>query len=151
MKIRLITVGKIKEPYLRKGIAFYEKELKKKISFEMIEVEDEKTPDRASEKVENKIKEVEGDRILRYIPEDAHVVALAIDGKALSTEQFAKKVKQIEQAGCPAMVFVIGGSLGLANEVLRRAQTKISFSAMTFPHQMMKMILLEQLNRVLEY
>lgn len=149
MKIRLITVGKIKEPYLRKGIAFYEKELKKKIPFEMIEVEDEKTPDHASEKVENKIKEVEGDRILRYIPEDAHVVALAIDGMALSTEQFTKKIKQVEQAGCPMMVFVIGGSLGLTSAVLKRAQTKISFSVMTFPHQMMKMILLEQLNRVL--
>lgn len=149
MKIRLITVGKIKEPYLRKGIAFYEKELKKKIPFEMIEVEDEKTPDHASEKVENKIKEVEGDRILRYIPEDAHVAALAIDGMALSTEQFTKKIKQVEQAGCPMMVFVIGGSLGLTSAVLKRAQTKISFSAMTFPHQMMKMILLEQLNRVL--
>lgn len=150
MRIKIICVGKIKEPYLRKSIDFYKKKIAAKCPIEIIEVEDEKTPDHASAKQEGKIKQIEGERIFRHIPESAFVYALCIDGKQLTSKQLQTKIKQNKQEGKETLVFVIGGSLGLANEVIRRANEKISFSAMTFPHQMMRMILLEQLNRVLD-
>jgi 23S rRNA (pseudouridine1915-N3)-methyltransferase len=148
IKIRIICVGKIKEPYLRKGIEYYQKKLEKKAEIEIIEVEDEKTPDRASKKEEDKIREIEGKRICHYIPEQSQVFALCIEGKQLTTEKLKRTIKQHVDAGRNAFTFIIGGSLGLAPEVVKKAQYKISFSAMTFPHQMMRMILLEQLERV---
>jgi 23S rRNA (pseudouridine1915-N3)-methyltransferase len=148
MKIRIICVGKIKEPYLKKGISFFQSKLAKKATVELIEVEDEKTPDHASEKEENLIRQKEGERIRKYISEDAYVYALCIDGQQMKTEKFKEKIQSLVLSGREEFQFVIGGSLGLSKEVIRRADAKISFSAMTFPHQMMRMILLEQLDRV---
>lgn len=148
IKIRIICVGKIKEPYLRKGIEYYQKKLEKKAKIEIIEVEDEKTPDRANRKEEDKIRAIEGKRICHYIPEQSQVFALCIEGKQLTTEKLKRTIKQHVDTGRNTFTFIIGGSLGLAPEVVKKAQYKISFSAMTFPHQMMRMILLEQLERV---
>lgn len=147
MKIRILCVGKIKEPYLRKGIAHYEGLIRKKAQIEIIEVPDEKTPEKASEKEELLIKRTEGEKLLKHIPDDAVVYALCIDGKQLTTKQLRTQLKTAQDAGKQSFVFVIGGSLGLDDQVIKKANKKISFSAMTFPHQMMRMILLEQINR----
>lgn len=148
MKVRLICAGKIKEPYLRKGIDYYKSQLGKKVTVELIEVEDEKTPDRASIKEEDQIRRVEGERILRHIPQNSFVFALCIDGQQMTTEQLRRQILWPDRMKDGHVTFVIGGSLGLSPDVIRRADEKISFSKMTFPHQMMRMILLEQLNRV---
>lgn len=149
MNIRFICVGKIREPYLKKGIAFYKNKLTKKANVELIEVEDEKTPDHASQKEEEQIRRTEGERILRYIPSDSEVYALCIDGKQMTSDALRKKMIQNAGAKDKNITFIIGGSLGLSPDVVRKADVKISFSAMTFPHQMMRMILLEQIDRVL--
>lgn len=146
MNIRIICVGKIKEPYLRKGIAYYQKKLFAKANIEIIEVDDEKTPDHASTKEEVQIRQVEGQRIMKYLLPESHTFALCIEGKQCSTNRFRRKL-QLISANCSHLVFIIGGSLGLSPEVIKKADSKISFSAMTFPHQMMRMILLEQLNQ----
>ncbi|MDO4942861.1 MAG: 23S rRNA (pseudouridine(1915)-N(3))-methyltransferase RlmH [Lachnospiraceae bacterium] len=149
MNIRFICVGKIKEPYLKKGIAFYKDKLAKKANVELIEVDDEKTPDHAGQKEEAQIRKVEGERILRYIPSDSEVYALCIDGKQMTSDTLRKKMTQNGGTRDKNITFIIGGSLGLSPDVVRKADVKISFSAMTFPHQMMRMILLEQIDRVL--
>lgn len=146
INIRIICVGKIKEPYLRKGIGYYQKKLFTKANVEIIEVDDEKTPDRANTKEEMQIRQIEGQRIIKHILPESHVFALCIDGKQFSTNKFRRKL-QLISANCQNLIFIIGGSLGLSSEVLKKADSKISFSAMTFPHQMMRMILLEQLNQ----
>ena len=147
MKITLITVGKIKEKYFTDAIAEYAKRLSRYCKLEMIEVADEKTPDGASESLENQIKEKEGERILSKIPENSYVVALAIEGKQLDSEELADKMEKWNVNGISHIVFIIGGSLGLTPKVLNRADFKLSFSKMTFPHQLMKVVLLEQVYR----
>lgn len=147
MKITLITVGKIKEKYFTDAIAEYAKRLSRYCKLEIIEVADEKTPDNASEGLENQIKEKEGERILSKVPEGAYVVALAIDGKQLSSEELADKMEKWNVNGVSHLVFIIGGSLGLTQKVLNRADYSLSFSKMTFPHQLMRVILLEQIYR----
>jgi 23S rRNA (pseudouridine1915-N3)-methyltransferase len=147
MRITVLTVGKIKEKYLRDGIAEYAKRLGRYCKLEMIEVADEKTPDRASEAEELQIKNTEGERLQRYIREGDYVIALAIDGKMLDSVELSEKIEKLGVQGQSSLVFVIGGSLGLSDEVLRRADYKLSFSRMTFPHQLMRMILLEQIYR----
>ena len=147
MKITLITVGKIKEKYFTDAIAEYVKRLSRYCKLEIIEVADEKTPDGASETLENQIKEKEGDRILSKIPDGVYVVVLAIDGKMLDSEELAEKMEKWNVSGISHVVFIIGGSLGLAQKVLNRADFKLSFSKMTFPHQLMRVILLEQIYR----
>lgn len=147
MKITLITVGKIKEKYFTDAIAEYAKRLSRYCKLEMIEVADEKTPDGASESLENQIKEKEGERILSKIPENSYVVALAIEGKQLDSEELADKMEKWNVNGISHIVFIIGGSLGLTLKVLNRADFKLSFSKMTFPHQLMKVVLLEQVYR----
>lgn len=147
MKITLITVGKIKEKYFTDAIAEYAKRLSRYCKLEMIEVADEKTPDGASESLENQIKEKEGERILAKIPDGAYVVALAIEGKQLDSEELAEKMEKWNVSGISHVVFIIGGSLGLTPKVLNRADFKLSFSRMTFPHQLMKVVLLEQVYR----
>lgn len=147
MKITLITVGKIKEKYFTDAIAEYAKRLSRYCKLEIIEVADEKTPDNASEGLENQIKEKEGERILSKVPESAYVVALAIDGKQLSSEELADKMEKWNVNGVSHLVFIIGGSLGLTQKVLNRADYSLSFSKMTFPHQLMRVILLEQIYR----
>lgn len=147
MKITLITVGKIKEKYFTDAIAEYAKRLSRYCKLEIIEVTDEKTPDGASEALENQIKEKEGERILSKISDSAYVVALAIEGKQLSSEELADKMEKWNVGGISHLVFIIGGSLGLTPKVLNRADYKLSFSKMTFPHQLMRVVLLEQIYR----
>lgn len=147
MKITIITVGKIKEKYLRDAIAEYSKRLSRYCKLEIIEVSDEKTPDQASETLEEQIRSKEGERILKYIRDDMYVITLEIGGKMLSSEEFAKKIETLGVQGQSSIAFVIGGSIGLGKDVLKRSDYALSFSKMTFPHQLMRVILLEQIYR----
>ena len=147
MKITLITVGKIKEKYLKDAIAEYSKRLSKYCKLEIVEVADEKTPDQASENVERQISQKEGERILRYVKDDAYVFTLEIGGTMLDSVAFAKKMETLGIQGKSHLIFIIGGSIGLGEEVLRRSDYALSFSKMTFPHQLMRVILLEQVYR----
>ncbi len=147
MKITVITVGKVKEKYLRDAIAEYAKRLSRYCKLEIIEVADEKTPDQASETVEEQIRDKEGERILKHIRDDMYVVTLEINGKMLSSEELADKINLLGIQGQSSVAFVIGGSIGLGREVLKRSDYALSFSKMTFPHQLMRVILLEQVYR----
>ena len=147
MKITLICVGKLKEKYLTMGVAEYAKRLSRYCSLDIIELADEKTPDNASEAFEQSIKKKEGERILKYVKDDSFIIALAIDGTMLSSEEFAYKIDTLGVTGTSHITFLVGGSLGLADEVLKRADFKLSFSKMTFPHQLMRLIFLEQIYR----
>ena len=147
MKITLITVGKIKEKYLRDAAAEYVKRLGKYCKLEIIELADEKTPDGASAAEETAILVREGERILKAVREDSYVIALAIEGKALDSVELSRRLEQLGVEGRSHLTFVIGGSLGLAPAVLKRADEALSFSRMTFPHQLMRVILLEQVYR----
>ena len=143
MKITVLTVGKIKEKYLRDAIAEYSKRLSRYAKLEIIEVADEKTPDNASETVETNIKNKEAERLLKYIRDDAYLITLEIKGKQLTSEELAQKIDTLGVQGTSHIIFVIGGSLGLGEEVLKRSNYALSFSKMTFPHQLMRVILLE--------
>ncbi len=147
MKITLITVGKIKEKYLKEAIAEYSKRLNRYCKLEIIEVADEKTPDQASETLEEQIRNKEADRILKYIKDDMYVITLEIEGKMLSSEELADKIASLGIQGKSSVAFVIGGSIGLGIDVLKRSDYALSFSKMTFPHQLMRVILLEQIYR----
>lgn len=147
MKITIISVGKIKETYLTMGIEEYKKRLSSYCKLELIEVIDEKTPDHASEIEEEKIKQKEGERLQKYIKDDAYVIALAIEGKQIDSVQLSKKIEQLGIYGMSHIIFLIGGSLGLDKKILKRANFLLSFSKMTFPHQLMRLILLEQIYR----
>ena len=147
MRITLLTVGKIKERYLADAIREYEKRLGRYCRLSIVETPDEKTPEGAGEALERKIKEKEGERLLARIREGEFVIALAIEGKMLSSEELAAKMERLGVDGISHIVFVIGGSLGLSPDVLRRADFALSFSRMTFPHQLMRVILLEQIYR----
>ena len=147
MKITVLTVGKIKEKYFVDAIAEYSKRLSRYCKLEIIQVPDEKTPDGASEALETQIKDKEGEKILANIKDGSYVVALAIDGQMLDSEQLADKIEKWGVSGINQIVFVIGGSLGLSKAVLNRADYKLSFSKMTFPHQLMRVVLLEQIYR----
>lgn len=147
MKITLITVGKIKEKYLKDAIAEYTKRLSKYCKLEIIEVADEKTPDNASETVEEQIRAKEAERILKYVKDDAYVITLEILGKLLTSEELADKIDTLGIQGTSHIIFIIGGSIGLGQEVLKRSNYALSFSKMTFPHQLMRVILLEQIYR----
>lgn len=147
MKITVLTVGKIKEKYLRDAIAEYSKRLSRYAKLEIIEVADEKTPDNASETVETNIKNKEAERLLKYIRDDAYLITLEIKGKQLTSEELAQKIDTLGVQGTSHIIFAIGGSLGLGEEVLKRSNYALSFSKMTFPHQLMRVILLEQIYR----
>ena len=147
MKITLLTVGKIKEKYFTDAIAEYTKRLSRYCKTEIIEVEDEKTPEDASEAEERQIKEREGKRLLAKLPAGAWVIALAIEGKMPDSVELSEKISALGVRGVSQIVFMIGGSLGLSPEVLGRADELLSFSRMTFPHQLMRVILLEQIYR----
>ena len=148
MKITIITVGKIKEKYLRDAIAEYSKRLSKYCKMEIIEVADEKTPENASETMNETIKSREADRILKYLKDDAYVMTLEIQGKQMTSEELAEKIEKLGIQGTSHLIFVIGGSLGLGKKVLERSDYALSFSKMTFPHQLMRVILLEQIRCV---
>lgn len=147
MKITLITLGKIKEKYLKDAIAEYSKRLSRYCKLEIVEVADEKTPDNASDTVEDAIRDKEGERILKYIKEDAYVITLEIAGKMLTSEEMAEKIDKLGVQGTSHIIFIIGGSIGLGREILKRSDYALSFSKMTFPHQLMRVILLEQIYR----
>lgn len=147
MKITLITVGKIKEKYLKDAIAEYTKRLSKYCKLEIVEVADEKTPDNASEVVEDAIRAKEAERILKHVKDDAYVITLEINGKQLSSEELADKIDKLGVQGTSHIIFIIGGSIGLGEEVLKKSDFALSFSKMTFPHQLMRVILLEQVYR----
>ena len=147
MKITIVTVGKIKEKYLKDAIAEYTKRLSKYCKLEIVEVADEKTPDNASETVEDMIRSKEAERIMKYIKDDAYVITLEIQGKQLTSEELADKINTLGIQGTSHIAFVIGGSIGLGKEVLKRSNYALSFSKMTFPHQLMRVILLEQIYR----
>ena len=147
MRINIVCVGKIKEKYLKLGIDEFKKRLSKYCKLEIIELEDEKAPENLSDKEMLIIKEKEGNKILSKIKDNSYVIALAIDGKNLSSEELAQTINKLGVRGVSNITFVIGGSLGLSDEVLSRADYKLSFSKMTFPHQLMRLILLEQVYR----
>ena len=147
MRINVVCVGKIKEKFYVSAIDEYSKRLSRYCKLTITEVADEKTPDNASEQVNLNIKEKEGDRILSSIKDDDYVIALAIDGKMLDSVELSDKLDKLGVSGTSSITFVIGGSLGLADKVLKRADYKLSFSKMTFPHQLMRVILLEQVYR----
>ena len=147
MKITVIAVGKIKEKYFNAAIEEYVKRLGRYCRPEIMEVADEKTPDGAGESLELQIKRKEGERILQKLPENAFVVALDMAGEALVSGELAAQMERWNVNGISHLVFLIGGSLGLAPEVLARADYRLSFSRMTFPHQLMRVILLEQVYR----
>ncbi len=147
MKITLITVGKIKEKYLREAIAEYIKRLGKYCKSEIFEVADEKTPERASGVLEEAIRMKEGERILKCLSGDAFVITLEIGGKMLSSEELSEKIEKLGIQGRSHITFIIGGSIGLGKNVLEKSDFSLSFSRMTFPHQLMRVILLEQIYR----
>ena len=147
MKFRIITVGKLKEKYLKDGIAEYLKRLQRYATVEIIEVADEQTPDSASEMEELQIKAKEAQRIHKYIKDDTYLIALAIEGTMLTSEQLAERIEQLGISGKSHITMVIGGSLGLDKSILQQADLLLSFSKLTFPHQLMRLILVEQLYR----
>ena len=147
MKYTVVCVGKIKEKFYAQAVEEYVKRLSRYGKTEIIEVGDEKTPDQASETVNRMIKDKEGERILAQIKEDTYVIALAIEGQMLDSEELAEKMEKLAISGISHIVFVIGGSLGLSQKVMKRADYHLSFSRMTFPHQLMRVILSEQIYR----
>lgn len=147
MKIKVVTVGKLKEKYLKDGIAEYSKRISRFAKLEMIELADEKTPDRASESENQKILEIEGQRILSKVGDRDFVIVLAIEGKTLSSEEFSKRLEEASIKGFSTLTFIIGGSLGLAQDVKNRANLSVSFGRLTLPHQLMRLVLVEQIYR----
>lgn len=147
MKIKVVTVGKLKEKYLKDGLAEYSKRISRFAKLEMIELADEKTPDRASESENQKILEIEGQRILSKVGDRDFVIALAIEGKTFSSEEFSKQLEEASIKGFSTLTFIIGGSLGLAQGVKKRANLSVSFGRLTLPHQLIRLVLVEQIYR----
>ena len=147
MKISVIAVGKIKEKYLKDAVTEYSKRLSRYCKLEIIEAADEQTPAHASVAVEDAIRAKEGERLLKHIRDDMYVITLEIGGKMLTSEEFAEKIETLGVQGKSSIAFVIGGSIGLGKEVLKRSDFALSFSKMTFPHQLMRVVLLEQVYR----
>ena len=147
MKIKIVTVGKLKEKYLKDGIEEYSKRISRFATVEMIELADEKTPDRASDSENEKILELEGNRIISKIGDREFVIVLAIEGKTLSSEEFSKQLEQASINGYSTLTFVIGRSLGLPPQVKKRANLFLSFGRLTLPHQLMRLVLVEQIYR----
>lgn len=147
MGITIVSVGKLKEKYLKKGIEEYAKRLGAYTKFSVVEVPDEKAPENLSEAEMEQVKQKEGERILSKIPAHAHVYALAIEGKERTSEEFAAEIEKLMVHGKSSIVFVIGGSLGLSKDVMQRSNAQISFGKMTYPHQLMRLILTEQIYR----
>ncbi|WP_028533247.1 MULTISPECIES: 23S rRNA (pseudouridine(1915)-N(3))-methyltransferase RlmH [unclassified Paenibacillus] len=150
MNIQLICVGKLKEKYLVQGIAEYSKRLAPYVKFQVSEVPDEQAPEKMSDAELEQVKDREGERILGHIKQDAHVVALAIDGQLWSSEDLSSQLDRLATYGTSNVAFVIGGSNGLSDAVLRRANSKLSFGRMTLPHQLMRLVLVEQIYRAVK-
>lgn len=147
MNIQIVSVGKLKEKYLKLGIEEYSKRLSSYAKIDLVEVPDEKAPENLSEADMEIVKKKEGERILSKIGADTYVIALAIEGKMKSSEQLASDLESLMTYGRSKIAFVIGGSLGLHEDVMKRSDEKLSFSKMTLPHQLMKLVLVEQIYR----
>lgn len=147
MNIKIIAVGKLKEKYLKQGIDEYLKRLSTYAKVQVTEVADEKAPENMSDAEMMEVKQKEGERILTNINQDTYVITLEINGKMLGSEQLAAKMDELATYGRSKLAFVIGGSLGISEEVQKRSDLALSFSKMTFPHQVMRLILLEQIYR----
>lgn len=147
MQVAVLSVGKIKEKYLKLGIDEFSKRLTPYCKLQLIELNDEQAPENLSDKEIEQLKHKEGERILQHVKVDQYVIALAIDGVNWSSEQLAKELDRLAIYGTSNIAFIIGGSNGLGQNVLKRANQKLSFSKMTFPHQLMKLVLLEQIYR----
>lgn len=147
MKIKVICIGKIREKYLKDGIAEYAKRLSRFCTFEICELADIRIPDKASEAQCLAVKKAEGESILKHISPDSYVISLCVEGKSITSEELADKISAITLSGKSTIVFVIGGSLGLSDEVKSRSDFRLSFSAFTFPHQLMRLVLTEQIYR----
>ncbi len=147
MNIKIITVGKLKEKYLKDAIAEYAKRLTRYCKLEVVELADEKTSENASQKEEDMVKDKEGKNILQKIKDNEYVIALDLKGKHITSEEFAEFISEKAVMGQPNITFVIGGSLGISQEVLARADYKLCFSKMTFPHQLFRVMLFEQIYR----
>ncbi len=147
MKITILCVGKIKEAYWEMAIKEYAKRLSRYCKLDIVEVADEKTPDGAGELIEEKIKQIEAERLFDKMPENAYKIALTIEGVPLDSVALSKKINTIGVNGKSHIVFIIGGSLGLSSQIIAKVDYQLSFSKMTFPHQMVRCILLEQIYR----
>ncbi|WP_027964551.1 23S rRNA (pseudouridine(1915)-N(3))-methyltransferase RlmH [Halalkalibacillus halophilus] len=147
MQITIVSVGKLKEKYLKQGIDEYLKRLTKYAKVNIIEIPDEQAPDNLSKADEEQVKNKEGEKVLTKLSTDSYVITLEIEGKQLTSEKFAKKLDELATYGKSKVAFVIGGSLGLSEDVKKRSDYAISFSKMTYPHQLMRLILLEQVYR----
>ncbi|NLP44023.1 MAG: 23S rRNA (pseudouridine(1915)-N(3))-methyltransferase RlmH [Peptococcaceae bacterium] len=145
--LKILAVGKIKEKYLREGIAEYSKRLRPYVRLEITEVEDEPCPDKASAAEEERIKQKEAERLLRFLSAQDYVIALDLGGKNISSPELADILADRALSGQNSIAFVIGGSLGLAQNILNRADFRWSFSKLTFPHQLIRVVLLEQIYR----
>jgi 23S rRNA (pseudouridine1915-N3)-methyltransferase len=150
MHIQIIAVGKLKEKYLTMGIAEYAKRLAPYVKLTMTELQDEKAPETMSTAEEEQVKAREGERILAQIKQDAHVIAMAIDGLLWSSEELAGQLDKLATYGKSHIVFLIGGSNGLSDDVMKRANQKLSFGRITFPHQLMRLVLVEQVYRAVK-
>lgn len=147
MNINIIAVGKIKEKYIIEGIKEFSKRLSRYAKLKIIEIDDEKAPENLSQKDMEKVMEKEGEKIISKIPQNSFIISLEIEGKSISSEILSKKIEDIMISGYNDITFIIGGSLGLSKEVKTISNFKLSFSKMTFPHQLMRLILLEQIYR----
>lgn len=147
MNINIVSVGKIKEKYIKEGIKEFSKRLSRYTSLNIIEINDEKAPENLSERDMQIVKEKEGAKIIQKLSQNSYLIALTLDGKQLSSEELSDKMQDIMLEGGSDITFVIGGSLGLSDEVVSKCKFKLSFSKMTFPHQLMRLILLEQIYR----
>lgn len=147
MKITILGVGKVKEKFFTDAIAEYTKRLSKYCKLEIVEVADEKTPDGAGNAINEQIKQKEAERLMKYIEPSAYVIVLAINGQMVTSEELSEKIDKLGVNGKDHVIFVIGGSLGTAPCIDKRADMLLSFSKMTFPHQLMRVVLLEQIYR----
>lgn len=146
LNIHIVCIGKIKENYLKDAIKEYTKRLGKYCKLTILELPDEKIPDKLNENIANEIKRKESDNILNHIKKDSYIICLDLAGKELSSEQFSKNIENLSLE-TSSLTFVIGGSLGLSSDILKKAHQKICFSKMTFPHQLIRVFLLEQIFR----
>ena len=147
LTINIICCGKIKESFWNDAIDEYSKRLSKYIKLNIIEISDEKVPDKVNANIINNIKNIEANKMIQKLPKDSYIIALDLNGKQYSSEEFAQKISTYSVNGISSITFIIGGTLGIGDDVMKLVNEKISFSKMTFPHQLMRVIFLEQLYR----
>ena len=148
LRVNIVCVGKLKEKYIKDGICEYSKRLSRFCNLNIVELNDEKIPDNASQGEMKKVIELEGDRIKKNISDQSYKIALCVEGKQFSSEDFAKKIQNVPVLGKSEITFIIGGSLGLSDDIKKMCDLRLSFSLFTYPHMLMRLILLEQIFRV---